>query len=82
VGDPACDALFAGNVLPEDTSAGWRRVAEAIAALNPVPVTSELAAETGALTVFLELSACQTAAEAGRLSNTSFDSATLTPGTR
>jgi hypothetical protein len=82
VEDPACDALFAGNVLPEDTSAGWRSVAEAIAALNAAPVTSELAAEAGALTVFLELSACPTAAEAGRLSNTSFDSATLTPETR
>lgn len=82
MGDPAFDALFAGNVLPEDTSAGWRPVAEAIAALNAPPVTSELVAEAGALMVFLDLSACQTAAKAGRLSDTTFDSATLTPETR
>jgi hypothetical protein len=52
VGDPAFDALLTGNLPPEDTADGLRPVAEAIAALNAVPVTSELAAEAGALTVF------------------------------
>jgi hypothetical protein len=83
VGVPAFDALSAGNVLPGDTAQGWRPVAKGIAALNAAPVTSELAAEAGALTVFPELSGCQTAtAEAGRLSNTSFASTTSTPETR
>ena len=52
VGDPAFDALLAGNLLPEDTAAGLRPVAEAIAALNAAPVTSELAAEASALRAF------------------------------
>lgn len=52
VGDPAFDALLTGNLPPEDTADGLRPVAEAIAALNAVPVTSELAAEASALTVF------------------------------
>jgi len=52
VGDPAFDALLAGNLLAEDTAQGLRPVAEAIAALNGVPATSELAAEANALAVF------------------------------
>ena len=52
VGDPAFDALLTGNLPPEDTADGLRPVAEAIAALNAVPATSELAAEASALTVF------------------------------
>ena len=52
VGDPAFDALLTGNLPPEDTAEGLRPVAEAIVALNAVPVTSELAAEASALTVF------------------------------
>jgi hypothetical protein len=40
VGDPAFDALLAGNLLPEDTAEGLRPVAEAIAALNAAPVAS------------------------------------------
>jgi hypothetical protein len=52
VGDPAFDALLAGNLLPEDTAGGLRPVAEAIAALNAAPAASELAAEASALTVF------------------------------
>ncbi|HYZ51959.1 MAG TPA: hypothetical protein VE733_00400 [Streptosporangiaceae bacterium] len=52
VGDPAYDALLAGNLLPEDTSEGLRPAAEAIAALNAAPVISELAAEASARTAF------------------------------
>jgi hypothetical protein len=52
VGDPAFDALLAGNLLPGDTSEGLRPVAEAIAALNAAPVASELAAEARARTAF------------------------------
>src|SRR6266851_7308484 len=52
VGDPAFDALLAGNLLPEDTAGGLRPVAEAIAALNAAPVTSELAAQASALRAF------------------------------
>jgi hypothetical protein len=52
IGDPAFDALLAGNLLAEDTAEGLRPVAEAIAALNGAPATSELAAEANALAVF------------------------------
>ena len=52
VGDPAFDALLAGNLLAQDTAEGLRPVAEAIAALNGAPATSELAAEANALAVF------------------------------
>lgn len=52
VGDPAFDALLAGNLLSEDTAGGLRLVAEVIAALNAPPVTSELAAEASALRAF------------------------------
>jgi hypothetical protein len=52
VGDPAFDALLAGNLPPEDTAGGLRPVAETIAALNAPPVSSELAAEASALTAF------------------------------
>src|SRR6266496_2570015 len=51
-GDSALDALLAGNLLPEDAADGLRSVAEAIAALNTAPATSELAAEASALAVF------------------------------
>ncbi len=51
-GDSALDALLAGNLLPEDAADGLRSVAEAIAALNAAPATSELAAEASALAVF------------------------------
>jgi hypothetical protein len=51
-GDPAFDALLAGNLLPEDTADGLRPAAEAIAALNAAPATSELAAEASVLAVF------------------------------
>ncbi len=52
VGDPAFDALLAGNLRPEDTADGLGPVAEAIAALNAAPVTSELAAEASARAMF------------------------------
>lgn len=52
VGDPAFDALLAGNVLPEDAAEGLRPVAEAIAALNGPPMSSELAAQASALAVY------------------------------
>jgi hypothetical protein len=52
IGDPAFDALLAGNLLAEDTAEGLRPVAEAIAALNGAPAASELAAEANALAVF------------------------------
>ncbi len=52
IGDPACDALLAGNLLPGDAADGLRPVAEAIAALNAAPTMSELAAETSVLAVF------------------------------
>jgi uncharacterized membrane protein YgcG len=52
VGDPAFDALLAGHLRPGDTAEGLRPVAEAIAALNAAPVTSELAAEASARAVF------------------------------
>ncbi|HUY44898.1 MAG TPA: hypothetical protein VMV92_04130 [Streptosporangiaceae bacterium] len=48
VGDPAFDALLAGNLPPEDAAGGLRPVAEAIAALGAAPASSELAAEPGA----------------------------------
>jgi len=52
VGDPACDALLAGNLLPGDAADGLRPVAEAIAALNAAPAMSELAGEASVLAVF------------------------------
>jgi hypothetical protein len=52
VGDPAFDALLAGNLLAQDTAEGLRPVAEAIAALNGAPAASELAAGADALAVF------------------------------
>jgi PT repeat len=51
-GDPAFDALLSGHLLPEDAAEGLRPVAEAIAALNAAPATSELAAEANVLAVF------------------------------
>ena len=51
-GDPAFDALLAGNLLPGDAADGLRPVAEAIAALNAAPTASELAAEASVLAVF------------------------------
>jgi hypothetical protein len=48
VGDPAFDALLAGNLLPEDAADGLRPVAEVIAALNAAPTAGELAAEARA----------------------------------
>lgn len=52
LGDPALDALLSGNVPPEDAPEGLRPVAEAIAALNAAPNSSELAAEARARAVF------------------------------
>ena len=63
VGDPAFDALLAGHLAPGDTAETLRPVAEAIAALNAAPVTSELAAETRDLAVF---SAAGRSGEPGR----------------
>jgi hypothetical protein len=51
-GDPAFDALLAGNLLPEGAADGLRPVAEAIAALHAAPAASELAAEASVLAVF------------------------------
>jgi len=55
VGDPAFDALLAGNLLPEDAADGLRPVAEAIAALNGAPATTELAAEASVLAMFRDV---------------------------
>ena len=52
VGDPAFDALLAGDPLPEGAAGGLRPAAEMIAALSEPPATSELAAEASALAVF------------------------------
>ena len=52
LGDPALDALLTGNVLPEDAPEELRPVAEAMAALNAAPHSSELAAETKARALF------------------------------
>ena len=52
LGDLAFDALLAGNVLPEDAPEELRPVAEAIAALNATPHSSELAAEARARAMF------------------------------
>ncbi len=52
VGDPAFDALLAGDLAPGNTAEGLRPVAEAIAALNAPPVTSELVAEARDLALF------------------------------
>jgi hypothetical protein len=52
VGDPVFDALLTGNLLPDEAPAGLRPVAEAIAALNEAPASSEMAAEASALAVY------------------------------
>jgi hypothetical protein len=52
LGDPALDALLTGNVLPEDAPEEMRPVAEAMAALNAAPHSSELAAEARARAIF------------------------------
>jgi len=52
VGDPAFDALLAGELPPEAAATGLRPVAAAIAALTGAPSASELAAEAAALAVF------------------------------
>ncbi len=52
VGDPAFDALLTGNLPPEDAPEGLHQVAEAIAALNGAPASSELAAEASALAAY------------------------------
>jgi hypothetical protein len=52
LGDPALDALLTGNVLPEDVPEELRPVAEALAALNAAPHSSELAAEARARVMF------------------------------
>jgi len=52
VGDPAFDALLAGDLLAQDAAEGLRPVAEAIAALTGAPAASELAAGANALAVF------------------------------
>lgn len=52
VGDPAFDALLTGNLPPGEAPDGLRPVAEAIAALNEAPTSSELAAEVSALAVY------------------------------
>jgi hypothetical protein len=52
VGDPAFDALLAGDRLPEGAAGGLRPAAEVIAALSEPPVTRELAAEASAIAVF------------------------------
>jgi hypothetical protein len=52
LGDPALDALLTGNVLPEDAPEELRPVAEAMAALNAAPHSSELAAEARAMAMF------------------------------
>ena len=52
LGDPALDALLTGNVLPEDAPEELRPVAEAIAALNAAPHSSEVAAEARARAMF------------------------------
>ncbi len=51
-GYPAFDALLTGNLLPEDAADGLRPVAEAIAAPNGAPASSELAAEASVLAVY------------------------------
>jgi hypothetical protein len=51
-GDPAFDALLAGDPLPDRAARGLRPAAEVIAALNEAPVTGELAALASALAVF------------------------------
>ena len=52
VGDPAFEALLAGNLPPQDAAAGLRTAAEVIAGLTWAPVISELAGEASALAVF------------------------------
>src|SRR5260221_6807253 len=52
VGDPAFDALLAGNLPPDNAADGLRPVAQVIAALSAPPVASELAAEASVLAVF------------------------------
>jgi hypothetical protein len=52
IGDPAFDALLTGNLPPGEAPDGLRPVAEAIAALNEAPTSSELAAEVSALAVY------------------------------
>ena len=74
VGDPAFDALLTGNLRPDEAPDGLRPVAEAIAALNEAPASSELAAEASTVAVYSR--AVRTSAEpirprrTGRLSLT------------
>jgi hypothetical protein len=51
-GDPAFEALLAGNLLPQDAAPGLRTAAEVIAGLTGAPAISELAGEASALAVF------------------------------
>jgi hypothetical protein len=52
VGDPAFDALLTGNLPPDEAPDGLRSVAEAIAALNEAPASSELATEARTVAVY------------------------------
>jgi hypothetical protein len=52
VGDPAFDALLAGDPLPDGAAGGLRPAAEVIAALGEPPAPRELAAEASAIAVF------------------------------
>jgi hypothetical protein len=51
-GDPAFDALLAGDLLPDAAAGGLRLAAEVIAALGEPPAPRELAAEAAAIAVF------------------------------
>jgi hypothetical protein len=52
VGDPAFDALLAGDPLADGAADGLRPAAEVIAALGEPPAPRELAAEASAIAVF------------------------------